>query len=87
MNGCKEYCGIFGEQERRKTVTCGSPEHQLLKEAGALKPVGRYLPRQQETRDKARGIPGGIGIREVSRDRQETETTPEIMTHENPLWT
>ena len=28
----------FGEQEERRTTVQGSPEHQLLKEAGALKP-------------------------------------------------
>ena len=50
---------MFGELEERKAAVPGSPEHQLLKEAGALKPQGHHplarkgavlSARQEETR-------------------------------------
>ena len=38
--------------EERKTAVPGSPEHQLLKEAGALKPQGRHPVARKETKDE-----------------------------------
>ena len=48
---------IFGTMEERKTVVPGSPEHQLLKEAGALKPQGRRPKVCEETREEATARP------------------------------
>ena len=42
---------------RRKTYICGSPEHQLMKEAGYLKPGGHYLPEKQGDMDEANTLP------------------------------
>ena len=40
----------FGEQEERRTAVQGSPEHNLLKEAGALKPGNRRTRACQEAK-------------------------------------
>lgn len=49
----------YGELGRRWKVTGGSPEHQLLKEARALKPKGSNIQARQETKDRAKGEPQG----------------------------
>lgn len=53
--------GGFGVIGRRKTYIGGSPEHQLMKEAGNLKPGGHYLPGKQGDMDKTKALPEGRG--------------------------
>ena len=47
----------FGDIEERKTVVQGSPEHQLFKEAGVLKPQGPRRKACEEASMEAKGLP------------------------------
>ena len=52
----QEGSEIFGELEERKRAVPGSPEHQLLKEAGALKPQGRRPEARNGAGDEVRDL-------------------------------
>ena len=43
--------------EERKAAVLGSPEHQLLKEAGALKPQGRHPLARKGANDEETELP------------------------------
>ena len=51
---------------RRRVCIGGSPEHQLMKGAGKLKPGGLYLLGEQGARDKVKALPEEKG--DKSRD-------------------